>query len=138
MRHRADRIISYADWQTKPFYEFVAEVVGTKLPATTRAQGVVQASVNHGRWIAECPTGDGGAMMVALDDLYFLCPVCRNELNGGLWYDVRVPAPSVRRALEEALLRRPAQDGFNAPTRNWVPGETVADLVAENTRMGLD
>jgi hypothetical protein len=141
---RADRIIMHEDWQPEPYLNFVRDQVGAvhrwpadkQLPDTALVAGVVVAYVNHGRWVVECPTGDGGALCVSRNYLLFLCPFCLNEVNGGQWYEVRLPANKPN--LEVRLLKRPATDGFNATTRNWRPGETEADLRAENVRMGVE
>lgn len=87
------------------------------------------AYANHGRWVADCPSGCGGAMLLEPGAPY-LCGHCWNAEIGGRWR--RVAWPRARRAIETLLLARPL-----AHTRNWQPGETLADLRAENAARGL-
>lgn len=138
---RADRILTHEDWQRLSLRDFIGEELGKRgfgpPPTTASAVGQVIAYVNHGRWVADCPAGDGGALCVSMKDPFFMCPYCANEDNAGQWYRVRFPARATRERLEHALLVRPAKNGFEATTRNWRPGETDADLRRENRRMNL-
>jgi hypothetical protein len=88
------------------------------------------AEVNHGRWIARCPFGCGGAEMVDFERPTFFCCECRNMPTFNR--PVPVIIPKNRAKIEAALLKRPEY-----PTRNWKPGETVADLERENAERGL-
>lgn len=89
------------------------------------------AVVNHGRWIANCPTDQcGGAAFCFPGARVFLCANCANVENGCQWRPLTWPPPTgpdSRGAIEEALSARllPEQ-------AHWVPGETVAHLLAEN------
>jgi hypothetical protein len=83
------------------------------------------ARVNHGRWIADCPFGCGGAEYVNPDQLLFFCCECRNAKTGGRPVKVKMPRAHAR--IEELLLER-----TQTASRNWSPGETLADLKAEN------
>jgi hypothetical protein len=83
------------------------------------------AEVNHGRWIAKCPFGCGGAEMVDFDRPSFFCCGCRNTPTFNR--PVIVVVPENREAIEAVLLKRPEH-----PNRNWRPGETLDDLIAEN------
>ena len=93
----------------------------------------VTAVVNHGRWIAVCPTCGGGvsthpgwpALCLTCDDGVGT-PVVR------LLTTVAWPAPSLRAALEKTLRRRP-----RAASRNWAPGESAEDLRRENRQHQL-
>lgn len=102
------------------------------------AQGValeptVQARVNDGRWIADCPAEFcGGAEYVSFDSPFFFCCECRNAAVGHLPLAVTVPEAE-RPDIEAALLRRP-----NPRNRHWLPGETVARLRQENKDAGLE
>lgn len=88
------------------------------------------ARVNHGRWIIDCPFGCGGAEMLDDSRPTFFCCECRNAAT--YHRPVVVVVPDNREFIEAVLLRRPEY-----PTRNWRPGETIADLEAENTARGL-
>lgn len=82
----------------------------------------VDAVANWGRWVAHCP----------------ICPSALAVQHGGLVtcrecgtdYEVAFPAFAV--AVERLLLMRP-----DVTTRNWLPGETLHDLLAENVEHGI-
>lgn len=83
------------------------------------------AYVNHGRWVADCPTpGCGGAMLV-LKGGEFLCGTCFNAEIGGEYRPIEWPADPD--AIERLLVGRPL-----AVQMNWTPGETLEVLAAEN------
>lgn len=83
----------------------------------------VEAVVNHGRWIVPCPDCPG-AQLTAPEDRRFMCVNCGNASIGGKWRPVRWPK---RHEDIEALLAVRIEK-----LANWSPGETVADLRAEN------
>ena len=104
--------------------------VGIPITLPYHTQGTpIPAVVNAGRWVVQCPDCTG-AQMCAVSDPRFLCVNCLNAGNGGQWRPVAVPAN--RTAIEALLLVRPL-----AVNRNWLPGETVAHLQAENTAAGV-
>lgn len=91
-------------------------------PSGVALDGGLDAEVNHGRWLVVCPCG--GAQLGNPDVDRFYCVDCLNEAVSGLWRAVRYP---------------PDEDGIDAAlaprlpiNRNWLPGETVAELEAEN------
>lgn len=86
----------------------------------------VEARVDHSRWIVDCPTdGCNAAYYFNDDDLRFWCVYC----NTG-WHRIVLPARRAR--IEALLLARPSP-----ATRNWRPGETIADLEDENAEHGV-
>lgn len=85
----------------------------------------VQVSINHGRWIVDCPDC-AGAQLACKTDHRFMCNECGNVVIGGLWRHVDWPEDSVGLQIEAALKVRPVAN------QNWVPTETVDDLLAEN------
>ncbi len=87
------------------------------------------AYVNHGRWVADCPSGCGGAMLLDVD-MPFMCGECFNAELGGQWR--RVEWPNDRLKIEFYLERR-----VLAHTANWRPQETIEMLKAENEQRGL-
>ena len=133
-------IFHHEDWQDAPLPEFVLRFwrqqrrLGAP-PSETAAGPVVMAYINQGRWIAECPWGCGAALVASRADARYLCVTCWNEAVGGLWVPVVFPAQ--KGAIEAELLKRPARDGFMAATRNWQPGESLADLRRENALRGV-
>lgn len=92
-------------------------------PESLVAEPAVAAYVNHGRWVVDCPFCPG-ALVASFLDQRFLCATCFNGSVGGAM--VAVTFPDDYGAIEAELLKRP-----NEINRNWRPGETVADLVAE-------
>lgn len=88
------------------------------------------AYVNHGRWVADCPSeGCAGATSI-MPGAGFLCAECLNAEVGHRYRPVAWPAE--RAAVEDALCCRRLPQ-----TANWRPGETVRALEDENVRHGL-
>jgi hypothetical protein len=83
----------------------------------------IVAYANEARWIAECPDCHS-AQLTSAADRRFMCSECANVANGGAWRPVTWPRNF---AAIEALL-----DVRQPVNQNWAPGETVADLTAEN------
>lgn len=99
-------------------------------PVTTTAGPPARARVDHNRWIADCPDC-GGAEFVWRDGPSVM--ICQNCLNGGIGHAWRaVEFPGDIAAIEAALLARPLPQN-----RHWSPGESVADLLAENAENGV-
>jgi hypothetical protein len=84
--------------------------------------------VNHGRWVVDCPVCLS-AQLASFTEQRFLCAECGNVSVGGKWLSIVWPPDAV--AIENALVIRPTEN------RNWLPGETVADLRRENTGHGI-
>ena len=104
-------------------------------PTPATIAGRVQARINHGRWLVDCP-GCNSALVVDLSEQVFMCVECGNAANDGRWLQVTLPRN--RKAIEAELLQRPfGRNPADAPTRNWEPGETVADLRRENAEHGI-
>ena len=87
----------------------------------------VDARINHGRWIADCPFCSGAEMVTPTDPRFF-CMSCDNREVGGKWLGVRFPKEA--NEIEEILGQRVHSD-----ERNWTPAETVKDLRAEDVAM---
>lgn len=91
----------------------------------------VQARIDQGRWLADCPNSYcTNAHMIDLDDPRFFCTACGNQAAGGEWLHVEFPPD--RAAIERTLLRRPRPEN-----RNWRTGESLSDLRRENREHGL-
>lgn len=90
-------------------------------PAAT----AVKVYANHGRWVVECPDCHS-AQMACVTDRRFMCEVCANVTVGGMWRPVTWPEERIE--IDEILSARPLGN------QNWLPGETVADLLAETPR----
>lgn len=73
----------------------------------------------------------GGAQLASRDDRRFFCVACLNEKQGGKWRPVTWPKKKDADAIEAQLRPRMTENA------NWLPGESVADLVAENETNGV-
>lgn len=76
--------------------------------------------VYAGQWIADCPLCSS-ASVLRFGSPAWDCQDCGTEL------EVRWPPEETRRGIERLLSMRPISH-----TRNWFPGETLHDLLAEN------
>lgn len=90
-----------------------------------------RAYVNHGRWVADCPVGDGGACLLTPRQAHIACTTC-HQINEVAW-------PSDAEEIMVALEKR-----SNPQNRNWYPrghdlalrgnkphGQSVAELLEE-------
>ena len=123
------RDLDYRGLLTKKRLQVGIEPVDLTIPMQTLPAQVL-AYVSGGRWIAECE-GCETAVVVDDEDLLFYCPGCATN---GYWQ--RVILPDEREEIERLLLLRPGWQ-FNAPRRNWFPGESVQDLQRENVEHGV-
>jgi hypothetical protein len=100
----------------------------TPLAGAVALPGVAYAEVNWGRWLARCPRPwCTNALCVTRGQLLFRC----EGLDAcGMVADLTWPADPD--AVEALLAHRPV-----SRTRNWLPGETLTDLVAENAAHGV-
>mgnify|MGYP001590690436 FL=1 len=81
----------------------------------------VVVKANHGRWLVYCPCS--GAEY-AWEEGFYICLSC---FNAHLKQHIgKSSFPENRREIETIISQRPL------PNRNWVPGETIAQLVREN------
>lgn len=98
-------------------------------PAARSLAAHVDARVDWGRWVWDCPTPGCGEAQIASDtDHRGFCVGCFNGGDG--WWPVVFPAP--RRQIEELLGRRPLA------ARNWRTGETLLSVQVENLAHGVD
>ncbi len=86
--------------------------------------GRVKARIEAGFWISDCGDGECRAGNAAHPEW----PEARCFACGAIH---EVKFPKARKDIEAVLLARPQA------VRNWVPGETVASLRAENKRNGV-
>lgn len=91
----------------------------------------VEAFVNYGRWVVQCPACRS-AQVGNPEDPRFFCTGCSNEVVGHRWVAVVYPPVPVRREIERELLRRPID-----AVMNWHPGESLDELRAENEIHGV-
>lgn len=129
-------IRTHRDYQLAPLRQFVQGVYRSRrqhclIPDTVASGPVVQARINHGNWIADCPDPDcAGAELVDPDDLRFWCCSCSMANLDGQWLPVQMTAQ--RAQLEAELRKRPRRQ-----IQNWAPGESLADLRRENAENGV-
>ena len=90
--------------------------------------GVTCVYANWGRWVADCSHQDvcTAAMQVEPFTEGFLCPECGRSTKI-VW-----PSPDMVRGVERLLMMRP-----HPKQRNWLPGETLPDLMLENGAHGI-
>ncbi len=131
-------IFQHEDWQTDALRDFLAPLwvkwQGSPIPPFDQNQGTVNATINQGRWIAECPAGCGNAIVVSQAFPYYICVDCGSDENDGNWYNVIFPR--TKKAIETELLKRSAKKPFWADTRNWTT-ESLATLREENRVLGV-
>lgn len=83
------------------------------------------AMANWGRWTVGCSTSwCTNAWMPGLGETEWICTVC------GVPTAINWPPDPI--AIEAILLMRPDPN-----SRNWVPGETLADLIMQNAEHGI-
>ena len=143
---RPNLIATHDSFQRVPYTQFHSwywqdRQPGIPMPRITGTRGIVEAVVNYGRWLVECPTGDGHAVYASPGDLWYLCTICGNSTNNGKPY--RVVFPSDRAAIENVLMfrpvdrRHPVSQPWESKARNWTPAESLQDLKDENIANGL-
>ena len=92
--------------------------------------GEIVPQIWRSSWRVKCPFCAGS---VFYEPGYpFFCPDCVMGQNGGYAMAVLMPAPEERQIIEQLLLDRP-----DPLTRNWLLGESIHQLLRENTEHGL-
>ena len=95
---------------------------------TLAIPGLAYAEANWGRWICRCPAGMcTNAVQVSRRQANFACVG-----PGSCGWTSPIEWPTDPDGIEMLLRRRP--DPVN---RNWLPGETLEDLLTENVEHGL-
>lgn len=95
---------------------------------TVVASPTAIAEVYQGRWLARCPFADcSGAEYVSFENPVFFCHECRNASVAHAFVQVHVPSEKGRSQIEAYLLARSERH-----QRNWLKGETLADLREQN------
>ncbi len=84
------------------------------------------AWVAQGRWSLTCPCGGGE---YAFEEGWMMCASCWNDWAGH--YYIRSFFPSRRKDIERVLMCR-----IRRSTRNFILGETVPELIAQNIEHG--
>lgn len=89
-------------------------------------EDITLARHNWGRWIVDC----GSQFCTSALQLVPGTPIMRCWDCG--WVTEQIVWPDAADMIETILMMRPLEW-----TRNWEPGETVADLIAENLQHGI-
>lgn len=129
---------SLLEFMRRPSWLDRMSKTGIKLPAVedvaTEAAPAL-ARVNYSehegqtRWIADCPDCMNAMYVWIRGPHLFFCADCLNASIGHRWRVVTVPRQW--RRIEQALGPRPLKN------QHWMPGETVAALLAENEAHGV-
>lgn len=125
-----DVIATHEHTNPAPFIQHMVNMAQSPMPAPEKVDGEVQARVDYGRWVAECPDDCKWAVVVSAQTPLFFCAKCRNAKVGGKWR--KVVFPHDREKIEYHLLKR-----IGNKHRFWNPGEKVADLIRENAAHGV-
>lgn len=90
--------------------------------------GASYAYANHGRWVADCSHSAAcdSAVELRYSTSGFICADCQRTTEV-IW-----PAIELVESVERLLLMRP-----NRKNQNWLPTETLADLIHDNAAHGV-
>lgn len=117
------------------------QVIATPQGEAPDAQPVF-AYVNAGRWLARCPECPRGCELLSRSPMptgkparnrrdWFWCNSCQNASAGNRFRPVIWPTEAFIAKLLELLAPRPTE------ATNWLPGETLDFVRAENMEHGL-
>lgn len=118
----AARAGAAAEWAPRRYWSSITPIEQAMAAPLGPPEIAVSVYANHGRWVVECPDCSG-AQMASPDDPRFMCTICANVAVEGMWRPVTWPTEAV--AIDDVLSARPLLN------RNWIPGETLDDLAAE-------
>lgn len=91
------------------------------------SKGISVAHASMGRWVARCSLcGAGTPPQIRFSTSAFECVEC------GTVTEIVWPSEKMRQGIERLLMMRP-----NPVNRNWLPGETLHDLIWENGTHGI-
>ena len=95
------------------------------MTALVRGGHLVQAYANWSRWVAQCGLCPWAKTLQRFEPV-MECPLC-GTVTEILW-----PSEDMVKGVERLLLMRPSP-----ANRNWMPGETLHDLMFENGAHGV-
>lgn len=140
---KRDGTETYQDW-IKQLSSRMRMQLDTPFTGIMRNKFTVQARVDFGRWIADCPDC-GGAEIVEPDEPLFYCFSCGNKSINGDARRVIFPKNMIelegilsirpvddrkgKNKIEAALMAKPLVPGLS---RSWNPDETAEDLKKQN------
>lgn len=108
--------VDYIDYYTGVLPQFmpIKTNVLPSLPVALAGGPPVQAWVDFGRWVAECPD-DRATSYVWRDTPVFMCPVCCNKAVDGQWHTVEFPDKDTLYEVEKEIAARM----INGVVENW-------------------
>jgi len=108
----------------RQYLDGFAHRLGISVPANDQIDGQVLAYLNEGLWSARCPEEICyGEVAVTTQYPWMYCTDC-----GAGWFSVIFPGNKLE--IEAELMKR--NKGRNSlPHANWVPGESIDDLIAQ-------
>lgn len=112
-----------AEWVPRKYWNVPTSLAKAMAAPTGGPQDAIEAYVNEGRWVVSCPNC-AGAQYACRTDHRFMCVECGNDAIAGKWRPVVWPVTAAD--IEAELEKRTRHTN-----RNWMPGETVADLAIE-------
>ena len=131
--HKVPRLVSHEVWREDSYLNFIMGQYQHNghgiAPPITEVRGVIEAEVNHGRWLIVCPAGCGQAVVASMVSPLFICANCGSAENNGMWYHVRFPLE--HGLITDMLTKR------KIPNQNWKPNDSVAGLLVENREHGI-
>lgn len=119
-RHEVPNAETWARWHKRLIAQAVLKGKRVSMYDVTEP---VDAFISDGEWLIQCECGAGNSVDPAQG--LARCGPC-----GAV--HTHVVIPDDREAIEAVLMRRPRD-----VNRNWLPGETVAELERENVAHGV-
>ena len=132
----SDTILAYEDYaqepvsalygpSDRPYRDYVSwlheQTQSTAAPTDPATGTAWVATVDAGRWVAQC-AGCHAGMVVTPTDPVTLCPLCPTD-----WAPVEFPSTQRRAFIERELLQIPGWR-LSAPAREWTPTMTNLQL----------
>ena len=131
-RRESSIIQTHEDFQTLTGYrDFIdgswIQNMSQPLPDFSTAKNSIIPSINHSRWIIDCPAlGCSNASVASKQVPYWICGQCGSPENDELWYNVDFPADAAE--LEILLLLRPERNRNN---EDWSEGNKRIQILDE-------
>ena len=115
-------------------------IISARIPPDT-VKGEIHARIDDGIWLVDCTNlGCNSAGRVSELEPFFICVDCGSPEWDNKWRGVIFPTNKA--VIELELMRRPqymnikrGDNSFTLVNRNWLPGESVADLKHQRLEM---
>ena len=119
--------LGFRTTDVRTFDKFYKHFTGRSVPEPI-PDLTLDARVDWGRWIVDCPYCHGAMAAFDTDPSYFFCRKCKNN---GTYKPIKVEFPQERSEVEVLLGNRPKAN------QNWRRGETLEFLERENAERGM-